>query len=383
MPGKITHHTDQLIGQNKAGRPTYWQGFVFIEEQGGVFTYSTTSEMLASGEIGNRKRSALYGVTGKNVGRSNETTAEEQALFNLGSDQRKLQDLGHVAQGQARDIPVLPMLAENYKNRTNTIKFPCALQPKLNGLRMICDNDYRFKYWSRHGKPFSAEVLRHLEFDAPFVLDGELLLPPKYKLQEIMSVSKKFYGEDHDPNSGMLEYCLFDIIDRPDMPFRERYDALSRWYNDHHQLSAQGIYLVPTYECTGPEDVESRFNKIVAAGYEGVMLRNWDSTYLPGYYGLRSTDLMKLKPMEDAEFEIVGVVDGNGRELGAIMYVCKTSGGAEFTVRPEGPVEERKKLWKGGYKPVGKMLTVRFQELTAEGVPQFPVGVTVQDGGGT
>ena len=55
----------------------------------------------------------------------------------------------------------------------------------------------------------------------------------------------------------------------------------------------------------------------------------------------------------------------------------------EFSVRPEGQIKDRKALWyefcAGTYDPRGKMLTVRYQNLTDEGLPRFPVGVAVRD----
>ena len=48
-------------------------------------------------------------------------------------------------------------------------------------------------------------------------------------------------------------------------------------------------------------------------------------------------------------------------------------------MRPSGNYQERKKLYREAKKYIGKMLTVRFQELTNGHVPRFPVGVTIRD----
>ena len=39
----------------------------------------------------------------------------------------------------------------------------------------------------------------------------------------------------------------------------------------------------------------------------------------------------------------------------------------------------REEDYKNHKKYIGKMLTVRFQNLTALGVPRFPVGVVIRD----
>jgi len=48
-------------------------------------------------------------------------------------------------------------------------------------------------------------------------------------------------------------------------------------------------------------------------------------------------------------------------------------------VRPEGTIAQREEHYKNYKKYIGKMLTVRFQNLTALGVPRFPVGVCIRD----
>jgi DNA ligase-1 len=48
-------------------------------------------------------------------------------------------------------------------------------------------------------------------------------------------------------------------------------------------------------------------------------------------------------------------------------------------VRPEGTLEVRRKFLEEKDRYIGKQLTVRFQNLTALGIPRFPVGVVVRD----
>ena len=57
----------------------------------------------------------------------------------------------------------------------------------------------------------------------------------------------------------------------------------------------------------------------------------------------------------------------------------ETKEGKEFTVRPRGTMESRRKLFETGKKYVGKMLTVIYQELTEEGKPRFPVGKDIRE----
>ena len=116
--------------------------------------------------------------------------------------------------------------------------------------------------------------------------------------------------------------------------------------------------------------------KHVEDGHEGTMIRDKDSVY---EVGQRSNYLLKFKDFQTEEFEIVGAKTGHGRDADSVVWVCKTRDGQQFTVRPEGTIAQRAKQYKNREKFMGKMLTVRFQNLTALGVPRFPVGVVVRD----
>jgi DNA ligase-1 len=62
-----------------------------------------------------------------------------------------------------------------------------------------------------------------------------------------------------------------------------------------------------------------------------------------------------------------------------VIWVCKTQSGQEFTVRPEGTLETRKNYFKNKNNFFGKLLTVKFQNLTSLGIPRFPVGIVIRD----
>jgi DNA ligase-1 len=89
--------------------------------------------------------------------------------------------------------------------------------------------------------------------------------------------------------------------------------------------------------------------------------------------------LQKVKRFVDDEFEIIGGKDGSGRESGLIIYRCKTKSGLEFDVRPRGTQESRRDIYKNLDSYIGKHLTVRYQELTDDGIPRIAVGIAVRD----
>jgi DNA ligase-1 len=116
-------------------------------------------------------------------------------------------------------------------------------------------------------------------------------------------------------------------------------------------------------------------NAYVADGFEGIMLRAPSGDYKHS----RSADLLKYKEFFDAEYEVVGFKEGEGQEKGCVLWMCRTEEGRTFHCRPRGTRESRMELFQNGGDYVGKKLTVRYQELTDEGLPRFPVGIAFRD----
>ena len=79
------------------------------------------------------------------------------------------------------------------------------------------------------------------------------------------------------------------------------------------------------------------------------------------------------------EYEVVDAKTGHGRDADAVVWVCKTENGDTFCVRPEGSIEQREYFYANRRKYFGKMLTVKFQNLTELGIPRFPVGIVFRD----
>lgn len=245
---------------------------------------------------------------------------------------------------------VLPMLAHNYKDRGRYISEPMYVQPKLDGVRILVNN--------KGGISRTGKVVPRTEHWGKHLNDGEFLDGECYKhgvdFETITSAFKTA------PET--LEFHVFDYhdVNRPNMTFEERMSHVT----------------VETLEVSKKDDLYKVHDSFASRGYEGIMIRNPRSTYEPGR---RSNGLLKMKMFETAEFKIVGVHEGVGRDVGTPVWECETTGGDKFSVRPEGSVESRRGAFERRRDIVGKMLTVRFQNITAAGVPRFPVGLAIRD----
>ena len=254
---------------------------------------------------------------------------------------------------------VLPMLANKWDDRKKYISEPFYVQPKLDGVRLLVSKDGGI---SRTGKVVpGTEILGKGLKEGQYV-DGEAF-DPNLNFEELTSVFKT------DPLK--LKFHVFDYFDlkKLDMTFEERWDIVKSLSNPHYEY-------VDTFNVKKHSDMMGFHKMFTQQGHEGTMIRDMASVY---EVGQRSNYLLKFKDFQTEEFEIVGAKTGHGRDANAVVWVCKTKDGHQFTVRPEGTIAQREEDYKNHEKFMGKMLTVRFQNLTALDVPRFPVGVVVRD----
>jgi len=313
-------------------------------------------------------------TAGKNLGRANATTAYEQAVSEAESTWKKKLDKGYVYDlKKLNDFVLLPMLAHRFQQRKHDIVYPACVQPKLDGVRCLAKkiDENTIKYYSRMGKEFTT--LEHLTpgllklMKINQVLDGEIY-SHDLTFQEMIRLVKKLR-----PKSKTLEYHVFDMVDTKET-FKKRAENLMPIFFGMNEKSL--LKFVKTEEIKEQLAVKPMHAKYVMLGYEGLIIRNMNGLYkLNG----RSKDLQKYKEFKDEEFEIIGGQESTGTEAGCIIFTVKNKKGQEFAVRPRGSFGQRKKWMKDIDTLTGKKLTVRYQELTDDGIPRFPVGISVRD----
>jgi ATP-dependent DNA ligase len=223
--------------------------------------------------------------------------------------------------------------------------------------------------WSRGNKEVIPEVIEHLKFDTGgYILDGELMLPNNQLLQESMKAIKK-YRSDLSPQ---LIYHVYDIVD----------DTLS--YEERAKIIWQlwvkfppNVKVVAAIKAKDESEIMKWHTYYTKDGYEGTMIRNPKMTY---EIGKRSYSLLKLKDFVDEEFKIVGFKQGNGSFEKSVIFVCEANGDT-FNVVPEGSMEYKRELWNDRDNYLNEWLTVRYFEKSKDGIPIFPVGVSIRFNG--
>jgi len=363
---QVVKSSDWLISENKNGGEKFWRLHI-IKDGVDYYTQTEWYQISKTGRETKKQKSEPYYAEPTNVGRSNERDSEQQAEFEFDAVIKKQRDRGFRAKGERKDIRPMPMLAHKFTDHKKKIEFPVYVQPKLNGMRMLFDGE---NGWSRGNKEVIPEVIQHLKFDTDgFVLDGELMLPNNQLLQESMKAIKK-YRSDLSPQ---LIYHVYDIVD-DDLPYIKRYQVIK----DILHNAPANIKFVNTIMAEDESQVVNLHNLFVKDGFEGTMVRDPAALY---EVGKRSYSLLKLKDFVDAEYRIVAISDGDGSDSGLAIFELETESGQRFNCRPEGNRENRAELYKERSKLIGKYLTVRYQELSKDGIPIFPVGVSVREWG--
>ena len=269
------------------------------------------------------------------------------------------------------------------------------VQPKLDGVRAVFDGE---KLVSRTGKEFYPPIwwiedLARLQEEIGHPLDGELVCHMQISqwydenfgrrctidsFNDVVSVVRR---KDADKRWNEIVLAVFDYVpdESDNTPYRERYEKL--WCAEK---SRSPSFLVPmlrwvgAVEDEGPME-EGWLREAEARGWEGIMLRNPDAPY----ERKRTRNLLKVKPRQDREFEVIKVLPGTGKHEGRMgALVCHTGKfdsyndfrGAEFKVGTGFTDAEREKTdW------LGKIITIEYFELTPRGVPRHPRFKGVRD----
>lgn len=369
----------KLYKKTSTGAIQYWTIVVLPDDNDSVGYQIITRY----GQVNGKEQNTFDSIfEGKNAGKINETTPEEQAVSEAQSKWEKQKKKGYVESiesAQADEIDklieggIVPMLAHSYDKYCEKITYPAFVQPKLDGIRCIAIvKNGKCTLWSRTRKPITSmphivAALESISPDLDMVLDGELYNHSfKTNFEHIVSLVRQ---EEPDPRHTDVEYHIYDII--VEKPFSGR-AAMIR-----HMPKRPGLIRVDTVEVQDEAETMNMFERWRKEGYEGAMIRNANSMY----ENKRSYGLQKIKEFDDAEFQITGIEEGRGKLVGHVgAFICRDKDGKEFFAKMSGSTERLKAFFDNPNLWLGKMLTVKYQGLSGKnGVPRFPIGISIRD----
>ena len=361
-----------LYGKDISGKPKQWTATVYTDGLKAKYT-------VEYGQVGGKMQTTSTDYTeGKNIGKKNETTPLQQCCNEIRKKwtDKKEKERYSETQGDTEKSKVFPMLAHVYDPNKNTkIVYPCFVQPKLDGLRCLIYKAANGSIVTQSRTGGMYVTMGHITSGlSPFfeahptaVLDGELYTD-KYPFEELCGMIKR--KETDSDKLCAVQFHIYDVV--MNAPYMDRHVFIV----NHAHLFPPAFEVVKTEEVTNVIEFKTKFTEYIQEGYEGIMLRNKKGLYVNN----RSHDLQKYKEFEEAEFVIVGFEEARGRDAGSVLWVCATSSGDKFDCRPIGSLEHRSELFRNAPNYVGKLLTVKYQELSEYGIPRFPSGKAIREG---
>lgn len=337
----------------------------------------------------------------------------EQAVSEAQGKIKKQYDKGYrYNKEDLEELPLLAMLASDYRKVGHRIQYPCFTSVKYDGVRCVAKCVQKLSgvdilLESRTGQqydiPHIKEALRAVMKPGE-VLDGEIY-KHGYVLQDIVSAVKRTDTQkevdktkramdklskdcpQEEETAALAEYdeALKIHALRPqlefhvfDMPSEDTFAVRVRLLHEYFARRVpfnDPVLVVTWYEIAhNEEEMKAQHKDAVAKGYEGIMLRNYQGVYESGK---RSADLQKYKEFLDSEFEIVGWTTD---KEGLIVFQCQNDlNDKQFSVIIG--TQEQKATWVSiADQFVGKQITVKYQSRYKDTLlPQFPTGAAIRD----
>ena len=285
------------------------------------------------------------------------------------------------------EIPVFScQLATNSEGRPE-MKGIKRLEPKLDGVRVLMAvgfPDYggvNVVCYSRNGKIF--ENFKHIEEQIEdyalklleaakvptdgFVLDGEVV---GNSFQELMRQARRKEDVQNDDSV----FHVFDVIPMQDFlrghwnaQLSKRLAILEKMKPYIDQMA--NVELLPHIQVDldtdeGQKALHKYAQDMVAAGYEGIMIKDLDAPYECS----RSKSWLKWKPTITVDLQVIGVEEGTGRNKGRLgALVCAGNDhGKDIVVNAGSGFSDgdRIKLWEDRNFVFGRTVEIMADAIT-------------------
>ena len=240
--------------------------------------------------------------------------------------------------------------ASQYKGSTDISEY--WVSEKLDGVRGYWDGK---KMYTRAGNQINLPVF----FTAGWPtepLEGELWT----KRGDFETISGLIQRKQTKASQWKnVKFMLFDLPTHQGT-FTERIRAMRAYVQ---QAKNPHLRAVEQYRVANNQLLQNWLEEAIRAGSEGLMLHKADALYQTG----RSANILKLKPMFDAEAEVIAHLPGKGKyqgKLGAI--IVKANDGIEFKIGTGFSDQERQDP-----PPIGSIITFKYSGKTKKGVPRF------------
>lgn len=309
---------------------------------------------------------------GKNIGKSNETTPQQQCKLEVASKitEKLKTDYFETKEEAMNEQVVLPMLAHKYEDKAKKIDWSRGVytQPKFDGMRCFAIvKEGNVKLISRKNTDILEQhgnSMKHLIPDLAKLKDGIYdgeLYAHGYTFQENMELIKKYRpGESEN-----VKLHCYDFVS--EKPFAVRYEELSIRTKD-----CKAISLVATKDISSDKQLQENHSKYLSDGFEGTIIRHGIGGYELNH---RSSNLLKFKDFIDIVGKVIDVIPSDARpKQGVLVCISKDASGV-FKANLKFSHKDREYILANKQEYINKSAEIRFFEYTDDGLPRFPVCV--------
>lgn len=267
------------------------------------------------------------------------------------------------------------LLAPNKIPNLTVIKYPCYIQPKLDGTRCIYKDGI---FYTRSGRIFPNKNLikyfSKLQNIGNNVLDGELYADG-IKFQDLI---KTVNSEDKQITIP-LKFYIFDHLTEKEWntkickrSYENRLSSLRSILNDYVQ-DYKRIIDVPTDKVENPQQIKEIYKKYLTKNLEGAMIRSIDGKYQWKRVTINSGEILKLKPFKSVDVKIKDIFEGQGNLAGKAGGISFDYKGHEVHCGTGFNLKLRESLFNNKKKYIGNTVEIKYFEETIDGSLRFPV----------
>jgi DNA ligase-1 len=282
------------------------------------------------------------------------------------------------------------------------LKYPIMVSPKLDGIRCLITEAGPV---TRNLKPIPNKFIRDKLSCLPVGLDGELIVGKMTGLDVWNRTQSGVMSEDGEPDFIFHVFDFFEYSGPFEDRLREARNSIS-----FTPPTACPVYHLPHEKVWMPERLHKLEEHAVNQGFEGIMIRDPAGAYKHGRATRKEATLLKYKRFEDAEAIIVGFKErmhnANEAKVNALGLTERSTHKANkvgtdtlgaFCCRmiDEGRViilnsdfdlssftdEQRASFWERRDSLIHKVVKFKFQGLTPDGKPRFPIFLGFRDEG--
>lgn len=263
-------------------------------------------------------------------------------------------------------------LAQKFEEKRLKDQDNVGVEPKLDGIRCfaIVSGNTALLY-ARSGKiitNFDSTIGKELSQLPDGCYDGEIMG------EDFVSLMRQAYRKENVITEGTY-LALFDYLPTEEWESRigklsckKRYESLTGFLLGCEKY----LQIVPRWTTsTDYSEIKNLHDKFVSDGYEGAMVKNLSAPYKFG----RGYEIMKLKAFHDVDLKIEKLLEGTGRHTGKLGSVQVVFNGVDVQVGSGFSDELRETIWNKPDDFVGRMIEVRYQEVTPDGSLRFPTFV--------